>query len=308
MPAAALQQVGSIDLSEHVRSIAELLAQARPKKVSLDLDLAEGLPLVEADGAQLQQVTMNLVLNAAEAVGDGTGRVEVATGRGWISRDRLVTWLSTSNAGPGDYVWLRVTDDGKGMDDRLRQSIFDPFFTTKAHGHGLGLSAVLGMVKGHSGGIAVDSVPGRGTTFTVYLPISRTGATVSRTPSRAPTHPGQGRILVADDERGLRRYLRRMLRSAGYEVLEARDGVEALELIAVEPVDLVVLDLNMPRAGGEEVLDLLRTLRPELPILLSSGDDSTDLAHRIGTQTGVAFVAKPFRQDQMLEQIGKLLS
>ena len=193
------------------------------------------------------------------------------------------------------------------MDEETLAAIFDPFFSTKSTGHGLGLSAVLGMVKGHGGGIDVESKPGNGTSFTVYLPAAAHGAILEDLPSVPAASRGRGRVLVVDDEEGMRCYLRRLLERAGYAVLEAGDGVEALEVVDTESPDIVVLDLNMPRMGGEEVLARLGRSHAALPVVLSSGDDASELASRVASMPRVRFVGKPYTEDKMLGTIDRLL-
>jgi CheY-like chemotaxis protein/two-component sensor histidine kinase len=300
-------EVRLVDLSEHVGSISDLLTQARPKKVRLELDLSRDLPVVMADTAQLQQVTMNLVLNAADAIGDSEGLVRVSTGVATVGPERIDCWLGSDSAMPGEFVTLQVSDTGGGMGEETQAAIFDPFFSTKTTGHGLGLSAVLGMVKGHGGGIDVESKPGSGTTFTVYLPAAVRGTIKADLPTLTPASQGRGRVLVVDDEEGMRCYLRRLLERAGYAVLEAGDGVEALEVVDSESPDIVVLDLNMPRMGGEEVLARLGRSHAALPVVLSSGDDASELASRVASMPRVRFVGKPYTEDKMLGTIERLL-
>lgn len=165
-------EVRAIDVSEHARSVSHILRSAVPRSVSLELELDDELPFVHADVVQLEQVIMNLVLNGVDAIGDGPGTLRVATFAIDVDRARIATWTASEGLETGTYVCLEVSDTGCGMDADTRGRIFDPFFTTKAHGHGLGLSAVLGLVRGHDGGVSIESRPGEGTTIRVFLPRS----------------------------------------------------------------------------------------------------------------------------------------
>ena len=302
-------EVRSVDLSEHARSVSGLLEAAVPKKVRFALDLAAQLPPVRADVAQLEQVTMNLVLNAAEAIGSREGEVRIRTGTLSATRADVLAWIGARDLEAGAYVWLEVSDTGCGMDEDTQQRIFDPFFTTKQGGHGLGLSAVLGLVRGHGGGISLTSRPGAGTTIRVHLPASEATAAAEAPVARsgAPLH---ATVLVVDDEPMIRRAVKRILASSHCRVLEACDGLDAVETFRrhQSEIDLVLLDLNMPRAGGEEALRLLRELEPDLPVLLSSGYDGVELAQRLGDERCTRFIAKPYLEGELRARIEGLLA
>jgi len=302
-------EVRSVDLSEHARSVSGLLEAAVPKKVRFALDLAAQLPAVRADVAQLEQVTMNLVLNAAEAIGSDEGEVRIRTGLLAATRADVLAWIGAHRLEPGPFVWLEVADSGCGMDEETQRRIFDPFFTTKQSGHGLGLSAVLGLVRGHGGGISLTSRPGVGTTIRVFLPAAEPAAT-AEAPLASSATPLRATLLVVDDEPLIRRAVKRILSSSHCRVLEACDGLDAVETFRRHPerIDLVLLDLNMPRAGGEEALRLLRELQPDLPVLLSSGYDGVELAQRLGDERCTAFIAKPYLESELRARIEALLA
>jgi PAS domain S-box-containing protein len=301
-------EVRTLDLSDHARSVSGLLEAAVPKKVRLTLELAARLPAVRADVAQLEQVTMNLVLNAAEAIGEGEGTLRIATGTVSATRSDVRSWIGAQNLEPGDYVYLEVSDDGCGMDEETQRRIFDPFFTTKQKGHGLGLSAVLGLVRGHGGGISLTSRLGVGTRIRVLLPASEPIAAVEA-PRFSVGGALRATVLVVDDEPLIRRAVSRILSASHCRVLEAGDGLEAVEQFRRHQsmIDLVLLDLNMPRAGGEEALRRLRELEPRLPVLLASGYDGVELAQRLGDPDRTGFIAKPFLDSELLGRIERLL-
>jgi signal transduction histidine kinase/CheY-like chemotaxis protein len=283
-----------IDLNRHVEEIAALLATAIPKKISLVLDLAPHLPAVEADEGQLQQLTMNLVINAAEACEDRAGRVCVRTGTEEIGEDAPLSVLGLAIP-RGLYVKLEVEDDGPGMDDDTRARMFDPFFSTKFQGRGLGLATVLGIVSGHDGAILLRTAPGKGSTFTVLFHASSKEVAPSTDAKPDELH-GQGLILVVDDEAMLRRYVESVLRQLGYDVLLAENGREAIDVFRQrgDEISCVLLDLAMPEMDGEEALHALRDLGSDVPVILSSGyaDGSSYLT---GTKAGPAvFLPKPY--------------
>ena len=264
-------------------------------EVALRFELADSLPTVEVDPGQLQQVVMNLLRNAADALGGAGGhdhrshfaRPPRAARTGPSGRRRRLE--------PGVYVRLDIADDGRGMDAETRERLFDPFFTSKDSGHGLGLPVALGVVRGHGGGIALESEPGAGTCFRVYLPASTRAPRAAQRRGHAPLLRGSGRILVADDDAAVRRVARRMLERQGYQVVEAIDGGAALECVREAEAYFVaaLLDLRMP-GGGVETARALRELDPELPVLLQSGFDADDAVGRVGADGPTAFLAKPY--------------
>ena len=263
-----------LDLSANVREIIGLVEAGLKKKVVVEACLGERLPPVQADPAQLQQVVMNLVMNAAEAVGDNIGRVTVSTTVAELDAARAAH-LSIE---PGAYVVLEVADTGPGMRADVLARVFDPFFSTKGMGRGLGLSAVAGIVRAHGGAIRFESEPGAGTECRVYLPAAEPAAVEEAAkPAVRARRPAEGTILVVDDEADVRATARLLLEFLGYKVLEAGDGPTALDVLAAGDPSIVgvLLDLTMPIMDGEETLALLRAGHPHLPVVVSSGFDQT---------------------------------
>jgi len=301
-------EVRAIDLSEHVREITHLLEATLPKKVVLRLDLDPGLPAVEADVAQIQQIVLNLVVNGAEAIGDEPGSVLVTTGVQDVDAASAIDLVGSAPLAPGRYVFVQVRDTGCGMDDATKARIFDPFFTTKFTGRGLGLAATLGIVRGHHGAVALSTAPGKGTTFRVLLPAS--SLPVWR-PGRPPARDlaGSGTILVVDDEKGVRSTLRMLLSSMGFEVLEAGDGREAIDVFKAhaDRIALVVLDLTMPVLGGREVFEQLRLLRPGVRVILSSGYDEEETTRRFSGKGLAGFLQKPYTAADLAEKVSAAL-
>jgi two-component system cell cycle sensor histidine kinase/response regulator CckA len=298
-------EVHPLDVSEHVREISQLLESTLSKKVQLRLDLAPLLPAVEADVAQIQQVVMNLVINGAEAIGDARGVVMVATGVLDVGPELATELLTPEPIAPGRYVFLEVRDDGCGMDEATREKIFDPFFTTKFAGRGLGLAAVLGIVRGHKGALHIESAPGKGTRFRVFFPASarQTRLAARRRPARE--FRGEGLVLVVDDERHLRVSAARILEYFGFRTVEAANGREAVEIFRdrKDEVVVVLLDMTMPEMSGEESFCELRRLRPDVRVVLSSGYSEHEATRRFSTKGLVGFLQKPYTADELAEKM-----
>jgi PAS domain S-box-containing protein len=285
-----------LDLSSLVREISSLIQTSIPKAVQVRLDLAENLPSVEADPGQIQQVIMNLVINGAEAMGQSAGTVLVTTGVRQVNAEHLRRNFAGEAIEPGMYCTIEVHDTGCGMDESVRARIFDPFFTTKFTGRGLGLSAVLGIVRSHRGSIRVSSETGKGSTFEILLPAVPGSSAPARTVETYEELRGSGLVLLVDDEELVRAAAATALDRYGYRVLIASDGKEAVELYRRTPdeIDLVLLDMTMPVMSGEEALRQIRGIRPGARVIVSSGYDEME-ATRLFTAQGVAaFVKKPY--------------
>jgi two-component system cell cycle sensor histidine kinase/response regulator CckA len=300
-------QVKPLDLSRTVKELAVLLETTISKRVQLRLELAPDLPAIAADSSQLQQIVMNLVLNAAEATGDAVGTVMVATGLQDVDAPYAALNFGTEALAPGRYVFLEVHDTGVGMEPHTLAQIFDPFFTTKFTGRGLGLAAVQGIVRAHHGAIRVYSELGRGSTFRVLFPATAEPAVVPA-PARAG-YRGAGLVLVIDDDTAVRTTLRRMLTHFGFSVLEADNGQEGVAVFrnrAAEIV-LVVLDMTMPVMGGEAAFRELRAVRADIPVLLSSGHNEIEATRRVTARGSTAFLQKPFTPSDLVAKLEVIL-
>ena len=298
----------ALDLNALVSGFAPMLERIIGEDVKLEAELQSALGSIRADASQLEQIIMNLAVNARDAMPEG-GRLAIATanvelGEADTKRDVDVR--------TGPYVMLAVSDSGTGMDQETMSRIFDPFFTTKepGKGTGLGLATVYGIVKQSQGHIWVDSTPGRGTTFRLYFP--RVRERVHRTIIEdLPPLPSGGSetILLAEDEESVRIMLREMLRDAGYTVLEAGNGAEALEIAAREPgrIDLLLTDVVMPGTRGPELAARVLELHPEARVLYASGyTDSASMAHHVGLKLGT-YLQKPFTIETLLGQVRAVL-
>jgi CheY-like chemotaxis protein len=261
--------------------------------------------------AQLQQLIMNLIINAAEAIGDNSGTVTVTTGELQISGSELKGAPGWSDpATPGRYVFFEVEDTGAGMDEATIARIFDPYFTTKFTGRGLGLSAALGIVRGHEGFIQVISSPGRGSTFKVLFPAAREVIAPESVQQVKGDLTGSGVILLVDDEELVRRMAGAALTQLGYTVLEAGNGREAIDLFQRNSsgIRLVILDLSMPVMNGEECLTQLRRIKADIPVLLSSGFSETEAASRFQSAGVTSFLQKPYTAQHLAELVKATLT
>ncbi len=292
----------TLRISDSVSEIVGLIHASIPEAVALDLELDPGVPAIEADPTQIQQVAMNLVINAAEAI-EGQGHIRIATGKRRLTEQEIRDTDGLRHLEPGNYVYLEVEDSGGGMEDETRYKIFDPFFTTKFTGRGLGLAAVSGIVRGHKGGILVATHPGRGSRFRVYLPVADGKPGRSAPQEAEGREAGSGTILVADDEKLVREVAQSALERSGYRVLLARNGKEAVDVFQAHGSEItaVVLDLAMPVMGGDDALPHLRAIRQDVPVLITSGYGEMMMTQRM--LDSEPFIQKPFTADQLTRSV-----
>lgn len=295
-----------ISLSRHATKLEKLLHSVASRKGRLHFELDGEMPHILGDEAQLHQVLLNLVTNAAEALDDPqNGRITIRTGVKHCSGDERLADESGQPLEPGPYAYLQVADNGRGMDAAISREIFEPFFTTKFHGRGLGLAATLGIVRGHGGTIQVDSRPGAGATFTAYFPLAEQ-ALAEPLPIDEPASSmpwcGEGRALIADDEQQVRRITRGMLERMGYTVVTAADGLEAVEAFRSHDGDFafVLLDLTMPRMNGMEAAREIRRLQPEAKLILTSGYTEHDVRLYTGLSGELNFLQKPYTKSTLI--------
>jgi two-component system, cell cycle sensor histidine kinase and response regulator CckA len=297
-----------LDLSGLVKDMAQILRVSISKKATLSIDASEKLPAVEADAAQIQQVVMNLIINASEALGDAAGIIKVNTGTVDAYHAYLADAFLDEGLLEGRYVYLEVTDTGVGMDRAARNKIFDPFFTTKGAGRGLGLSAVLGIVRSHKGAIRVDSEPGRGTTFTVLLPSSEQSAVVPQNVRRMSWR-GTGVILVVDDEQDLLSAVAKVLKLAGFTVITALNGRAGITIFRsqADHIDAVLLDLTLPDVSGEEVFREIRTIRPDVKVILTSAYNEQEIISPFQDKGLTSFIQKPYQVANLIDKVHNVL-
>lgn len=298
------------DLSDLVREITSLVQTSIPKTVQLRLEPQQALPCIEGDAAQIQQLIMNLVINAAEAVEEGkTETVLITTSLEQVNQAYIDQMVAPNGISPGGYVTLEVRDAGCGMDPATLSRIFDPFFTTKFTGRGLGLAAVMGIVRGHRGALHVDSAPGKGSSFKVLFPASEGPPARLERSSPEKSLAGQGTILVIDDEDAVRQTAKSALESYGYNVVVAENGKEGVDLFYAlnDEVAAVLLDMTMPVMSGEEALMRLKSVRRGVPVVLSSGYDEAEATRRFTGKGLAGFIQKPYTAAGLAEKMKMVL-
>ena len=305
--------VHAMDLSELVEENAHLFRSSVARTAALDLRLGRSLPPIEADAGQVQQVIMNLITNASEAIGEQTGTITIATGVQDCDEQCLRRSRSEAVPEAGRYVYLEVTDTGCGMDEQTQQRLFDPFFSTKAAGRGLGMSAILGIVRGHNGALFVESAAKAGTTIRILLPAKE------RAPAMQADEPGamafdagtpilSGTVLVVDDEESVRDVCCKMVESFGLSVMTASDGREAVDVFCrnADSISHIILDLTMPKMDGMATFKELIRIRPGVKVLLSSGYDEQESIQRLSGLGFAAFIQKPYSMQNLLDALKKV--
>ena len=287
-----------VEVSGLVDEMSHLLKTTISKKAILTLNLERGLPSIQAEPSQVRQIVMNLIVNALEAIGDRSGAITVSVGATRCDAEYLQKTELGGDLAPGLYVHLVVADTGCGMDAGTRSRIFEPFFSTKFTGRGLGLAAVLGMVRAHKGALEVYSEPGKGTTFKVLFPVQEAAGNgaLPGEPSPLADWRGTGTILLVEDVESLLALGARMLEHLGFTVLTAADGLQAVELYRQrgKEIDLVLMDMTMPRMDGAEAFDVLRRLNPDVRVVLASGYGHEDLALRFAGKHLDGVLQKPY--------------
>lgn len=300
-------QMASLQLNEVIAESMVLLEASIPQTILLVTNLMPGMALIEADRGQMQQVIINLLMNAAEAYENKPGMVWVETRMVVLSEKQIQAFTADYEVLPGAYVLLVVRDEGQGMTPDAVARAFDPFFTTKFTGRGLGLAAVRGIVRQHRGGIQVESLWQKGTTFRVYLPVALPTNDVAATMAAADTEV-TAVVLLIDDEAALRDGLQELLELNRMRVLAADNGGDGLELFRrhQQEIDLVVLDLTMPIMSGEEVLAELRRIRADVPVVVTTGYGEVEALRRLKGMEPFYFLSKPFVVEDLLTKIAEI--
>ncbi len=282
-----------VEPAELVAELLRISAPQMPMAITVHTDIPEQLGIL-GDAAQVRQVLLNLIANARDAIGARTGTIRIAAR--YLDHDGSSDANDVVTVTAGNFAAIEVTDDGEGMDGETRRRIFEPFFTTKATGHGLGLAAVLGIVRAHGGGLRLTSARGEGSRFLVLWP-----AAMASEPAPVKTATAR-RILVIDDEDLVRDVVARMIEDLGYSAVTASDGAAGLELVEREQIDAVIVDLTMPRMSGADVIGALRTRRPTLPVILCTGYDRD----RRGQVEADAYLPKPFRIEALEQTLASI--
>ncbi len=300
-------KVEAVSLNDVAVSVVGAIGTSFDRSIQIRTRLDSSLPFVEGDAGQLEQTILNLCLNARDAMAGG-GTLEIETGHVALTEAEA---QARQVGGAGDYATIAVRDTGEGIADAVRQRIFEPFYTTRQDigRTGMGLPMAYGIVKSHAGAIEVESTPGRGSTFRIYLPVTtRRKARKAHLPAE-PFPKGAGTVLVVDDEPGIREMAKDLLTSLGYETLVAEDGEEACRLFREQGgrVSLVLLDIVMPRMGGTETFERLRALSPSLPILLSSGYTVEGGAQELLNRGADGFIQKPYSLSDLAQAVRGIL-
>ncbi len=305
--------IAPVNLSQVAKDMGNLIDVAVAKQVTINYQLSQSLPAIDADISQIQQVLLNLITNASEAIDVHGERSEVKlctikTGEMQVDDEFLSDYFGYQYLEETRYVYLEVSDTGCGMDKETKLKIFDPYYSTKFTGRGLGMSALLGIVKGHHGGIRINSTLGLGTVITVVLPISSHVVTKPKEVMKKapePHHRFNGTALVIDDELIVRTSATLMLEELGFEVMTSNDGVEGVELFSKykDQISLVLLDLTMPNMGGEECFYELKRIRTDINVILSSGYSVKDVTEKFVDAGLAGFIQKPYSLDDLEEKI-----
>jgi len=299
--------IENINLNILLEEMLHMLEVSISKKAVLRLNPHQHLPTVEADATQMRQIIMNLVINASEAIGEKSGVIAISTGCMDCDRSYLKdVWLD-ENISEGLYVYLEIADSGCGMDKETLGKLFDPFFTTKFTGRGLGMAAVLGIVRGHKGAIKVYSEPHRGTTFKILLPASSRPAEIFNGASHHDDWKGEGTVLLVDDEETVRGIGAEMLKELGFSVITADDGREGVEQFKQNPdISFIILDLTMPHMDGEQCFRELRQLKPDIKVIMSSGYNEQEVTQKFVGKGLAGFIQKPYKLSILREAIQKI--
>jgi PAS domain S-box-containing protein len=304
-----------VNLSRLIAEMLSLLKTSISKKINFNIQLNQDLPKILADSTQIQQLIMNLIVNASEAIGDQVGTITIATGVRKCDEDYLLRSKISKKAVPGDFVFMEIADTGCGMDQQTQERLFEPFFTTKFTGRGLGLSAVVGIVNGHNGAIMVYSEVGKGTTFKVLFPIAQAHTLEQYQQGNPKTAQPEsphfsGTILVVYDEETIRQIGKNMLSRMGFTVLLAEDGEQALQILKsnLDQIECVLLDLTMPKMDGYSTFSAMRVLKPSLKIILSSGFNQQEVTQRFAGKGLTGFIQKPFQFTELSQIITKIFN
>jgi len=303
-----------VDINDVIRANATFFRASVARTINLEMVMSPGALPIKTDEGQIQQVIMNLLINSSEAIGDGYGTITLRTGMQVCDESYLNFSRLEEKPPAGSFVYVEVSDNGCGMDEETRQRIFEPFFTTKFTGRGLGMAAVLGIVRSQNGAILVNSKPGIGSTFRVLFPECNDGTAMPEI-EKTPVHADvptvlNGKILVVDDEDHVRKVCMEFATHLGFEAIGVADGNQALKVLSDHGGDiaLVILDLTMPVMDGVLTFQELRRIRPDIRVLLSSGCSKEDVSERFSGDRPAGFIQKPFQMHEMKEKIAHVMS
>ncbi len=300
-----------VDINSVIMEITKLLETSLSKKISLDMELADEVLTMEVDTSQLRQLIINLILNAADSIGNNKGEITIRTGSvKEIKPDKSAMMFLQENIKKGEYVCLEIKDDGEGIEEKIIERIFDPFFTTRTGGKGLGLSAVIGIVKSHKGIIQLSSTQGKGSSFKVFIPASEKNPMAGVKTGLDIQHwTAGGIVLVADDESLIRKTIKNTLEKFGFKVITARDGNEAVKKFKKykEEIILLFLDLTMPGKDGVEAMKEISGICTGTKAILSSGYNKNDAIENFAQLGFSEFLPKPYPPEKLIEVVMRVL-
>ena len=306
-----------LDLNDLVRENSEMLKTASSRGVLMELCLSEELPHIVGDEGHIQQVVMNLIINAAESIEGERGSVRLTTGILNCDQSCLTESLVDEKPEPGSFVFLEVSDNGCGMNEETLKRLFDPFFSTKFAGRGLGMSAVMGIIKLHCGALFVESEPGKGTSIKVLFPFTESvlpdidQESVSPLPekSASPESPFTGLALVVDDEKSVLKICTKMIELCGFNAITASDGIEAVAKFRenADEIAVVLMDLTMPNMDGITAMGEIFSIRPDVKVILASGFNKEELGERIASQAPSGFIRKPYSMKLLEAELRKVM-
>ena len=295
-----------IDMAKQVSETVIMLKEMLPQNAVINTEFLEKTPMIEGDASQLQQVIMNLIINASESIGTEQGEVKISLTKLEVIADKSIEDYNGQLIPAGEYICLEVIDNGCGMNKETLEKIFEPFYTTKFTGRGLGMSAVLGIIKSHAGALQLFSQLGQGTTFKVYLPAlinELNGDENESSSTHSVSWEGSGTLLLVEDDENVRSLAKEFLEILGYTILEAVNGKEALEMYKNNSaeINLVFTDMGMPVMDGYELFEKLKKIKPELPIVVSSGFGDTEISTKLERDNVAGIVSKPYSLDKLRE-------
>ena len=300
------------NVNDIVKELKDFLKMAVSKNVQLRYRLSDKLPDIEADTTQLNQVFVNLVINASDAIeeSDRSGIITVETSTQYLDKKYFRKSISAEELPKGDYVTARIIDTGSGIEQKILAQIFDPFYTTKFGGRGLGLAAVLGIIRGHRGAIRVESQKGKGTMFELSFPQLPTGSEQPRAPAEMPRQIGVGTVLIVDDEKAVLKAGSRLLKTIGFSTLEAQNGQQAIDLVQDFPdvINCVLMDITMPGIGGVAAMSEIKKINPRLPVVLTSGYTQDVAVEAKSLIKPEAFLQKPYNLDSLSRIMSEVLN
>ncbi|MBN2723536.1 MAG: response regulator [Deltaproteobacteria bacterium] len=298
-----------MNINDMIREMDHLLEIGIPPNVRVRYNLLSDIPLVEGDPSQIRQIIMNIMINANESIGEKHGVISVSTGITVLSSEYLLDTLGANDLEPGEYLFIEISDTGKGMDPATVSRIFDPFFTTKFTGRGLGLAAALGIAKSHGGAIKVYSEPGKGSSFKIFFPPCNTEIETFSPDKEPDAFYGEGTVLIIDDEEWVRIVAGNVLQKFGYKIVTAKNGLEGLKLYApdIKNIKLVILDMMMPVMDGKDTFRELKRLEPDIKVLLTSGYAENKALSRFQGKGLSGFIQKPFSPIDLMKKVTEIL-